>query len=118
MGELLEQLRASFDVILVDAPPVLPFADTVATVPACDGAILVVRHGKTRLDHVRRTAEALSAVSSPLLGSILSMEPGGWRHPEYGYGYGYRRYAVKSDSRSADATLADGEDSPKHAAVP
>jgi len=72
---LLEQLRASFDVILVDAPPILPFADTAATVSACDGAILVVRHGKTRLDHVRRAAEALSAVSSPLLGSILSMEP-------------------------------------------
>ena len=118
MGELLEQLRASFDVILVDAPPILPFADTAATVSACDGAILVVRHGKTRLDHVRRAAEALSAVSSPLLGSILSMEPSGRRHPEYGYGYGYRRYAVKGDPRSEDAILVDGQDSPKHAGVP
>jgi capsular exopolysaccharide synthesis family protein len=90
MADLLDYLRDSYDVVLVDAPPVLPFADAVATGPACDGAILIVRYGKTRADHLRRTTETLTTVNIPVLGSVLNMAPGG-RSPEYGYGYRYYR---------------------------
>jgi capsular exopolysaccharide synthesis family protein len=94
MGRLLEDLRDAYDMVLVDAPPVLPFADALATGPACDGAILVVRHGKTRAEHVRRAADALAAVGVPLLGTVLSMTPAARsRGYGYGYGYGYRRYS-------------------------
>lgn len=96
MARLLTDLRDKYDMVLVDAPPVLPFADAQATGPACDGAILIVRHGKTRADHVRRAADALFAVNVPLLGTVLSMTPGS-RDPGYGYGYGYRRYAHTLD---------------------
>ncbi len=105
MSQLIEQLRAQYEVVLVDAPPVLPFADTIATAPACDGAILVVRYGKTRIDHVRRAADALHAVNVPLLGSVLSMTPGG-RRPEYGYGY--RRYRPVGEDPPRDGELPDG----------
>lgn len=90
MRQLIEELRASYDYVLVDTPPVLPFADALATGPACDGALLVVRYGKIRADHVRRTAAALSAVGISLLGTVLSMSPEK-RNPEYGYGYGYNQ---------------------------
>jgi len=91
MRQLLQGLCREFDTVLIDAPPVLPFADAVAIAPACDGVILVVRYGKTRADQVHRAAQALAAAGTPILGSVLSMAPGG-RHPEYGYGYYYRRY--------------------------
>jgi len=90
MGELIERFRAEYDVVLVDLPPVLPFADTLAAAPVCDGAILLCRYGRTRIDQVRRTTEALDAVGTPVLGSVLSMTPAGRRDPDYGYGY--RRY--------------------------
>lgn len=116
MRQQVEQLRAGFDVVLVDAPPILPFADAAATAPACDGAILVVRHGKTRVDNVRRAAETLTAVGVPLLGSVLFMAPTG-RRPEYGYGYGYYQPAGRHPEASAavagPATAAD----PTHAAL-
>ena len=121
MRLLVDQLRREYDMILIDAPPVLPFADAVAAAPACDGVIVIVRHGKTRADHVRRAAESLAAVGSQILGSVLSMVPGG-RHPEYGYGYGYRRYRQRQrgpvrktpDSEqqaglSLDSEIRDGE---------
>src|SRR5437773_2073448 len=89
--------------------------------PACDGVIVIVRHGKTRADHVRRAAESLAGVGSQILGSVLSMVPGG-RHPDYGYGYGYRRYRQRQrgpvrktpDSEqqaglSLDSEIRDGE---------
>ena len=109
MRQLVERLRREYDIVLVDAPPVLPFADAVAAAPACDGVIFIVRYGKTRIDHVRRAAEALAAVGSPILGSVLSMAPGG-RHPEYGYGYyGYRRYRLREHDSAQTRETPDGE---------
>ena len=101
--------------ILIDAPPVLPFADALATAPACDGVILVVRHGKTRMAHVRQAAEAMSAVGIPILGSVLSMTPAR-QHQEYGYGY--RHYRRTSDAPPAQQRQDDSEDAPlsRHAA--
>lgn len=86
MHELIERLRRGYEFVLIDAPPVLPFADAPTVAPLCDGAIVVVRHGRTRIDQVRRTIAALSAVDAPVLGSLLTMTPRG-RSPEYGYAY-------------------------------
>jgi len=94
MSQLVDQLRGHYDLVLIDAPPVLPFADAVATAPACDGVVFVVRYGKTRIAQVRQAGEALRAVGVPILGSVLSMTPAR-RHPEYGYGY--RRYRPAYD---------------------
>ena len=108
MGSLLEDLRDCYDVVLVDAPPVLPFADALATGPACDGAVLVVRYGKTRADHVRRAAEALAGVRVPLLGSVLTMTPAGRDR-----GYGYRSYRYTPDrSRRSEPLAEDAAPSP------
>lgn len=101
MRALIEQVSAQYDVVLVDAPPVLPFADTVATAPYCDGTILVVRQGKTREEHVRQTVEALEAVGSPILGTVLSMVSGAAKQSEYSYGY--RRYRHMTE----ESTVSD-----------
>ena len=75
LSQLMEQLRERSEQILVDAPPVLPFADAVAAMPACDGVIMVVRYGKTHIAQLRRASDALEATGSPILGSVLSMTP-------------------------------------------
>ena len=87
MTALIGQLRDRYDVVLVDVPPLLPFADAAVVVTACDGAILVVRHGKTKTEDVRRAVAEISAVNAPVLGTVLSIAP---RHPHTGYGYPYR----------------------------
>lgn len=109
MNQLLKHLRGLYDVILIDAPPVLPFADALATAPACDGVILVVRHGKTRMAHVRQATEAMSTVGIPILGSVLSMTPAR-QHKEYGYGY--RHYRRTNDAPPAQRIQDDSEDAP------
>lgn len=117
MSQLIEQLRGSYDLVLVDAPPVLPFADAVATAPACDGAILIVRYGKARVAQLQQAREALVAVGSPILGSVLNMTPAR-QHPEYGYGY--RRYRPANDhGRHRDGGTAADEQAPtsSHAAM-
>ncbi len=117
MSLLVEQLRGQYDVVLLDAPPVLPFADAVATAAASDGVVLVVRHGKTRIAQVRQASEALGAVGVPILGSVLTMTPTK-HHPEYGYGYRRYRSTYKVPPKDNDET-AGNEHAPerRHAAL-
>ena len=49
-SHLLEKLRAEFDYILMDAPPVLPMADMRVLENMVDGIILVVRSEETTRD--------------------------------------------------------------------
>jgi non-specific protein-tyrosine kinase len=103
--QLIARLRERFDTVLIDAPPLLPFADAASIAPCSDGAILMVRHSRTRTEHVRRAVEALKAVDVPILGSLLTMAPRA-THPEYGYGYRYYR-------PSGDSPPSDGSTRPR-----
>jgi protein-tyrosine kinase len=56
---VLEQLRAAFELVIVDAPPAIAFADGDRLVTAADGALLVVRAGSTPRQVVRLALESL-----------------------------------------------------------
>jgi capsular exopolysaccharide synthesis family protein len=88
MSELLERLRAEYDLVLLDSPPLLPVTDAAVLSRRCDGAILVVRHGKTTREQLALSIDRLRAVEAKVLGSILSMVP--MRGVDsVGGGYGY-----------------------------
>jgi capsular exopolysaccharide synthesis family protein len=93
MHKLLDELRAEYDVIIVDAPPVLPVADALAIAPACDGAILVVRYGKTRRDQLAQTTAALRKAEVDVLGTVLNRAP---RRGRQSYYY-YEPYTIQHD---------------------
>lgn len=90
MKALVSELRQRFDVVLIDAPPLLPVTDASLLASISDGAILVVRHGETGREEVRSATGRLESVGARLLGTVLSMAPAKElsRHG-YGYGYGY-----------------------------
>jgi protein-tyrosine kinase len=56
---VMEQLRAAFELVIVDAPPAIAFADGDRLVAAADGALLVVRAGSTPRQVVRLALESL-----------------------------------------------------------
>lgn len=90
MRTLIASLRAKFDIVLIDAPPLLPVTDGALLASQADGALLVVRHGKTTADQVSVAVERLESVGAKPVGVILNMTPakGGGGYG-YGYGYGY-----------------------------
>ena len=87
MVQLLARLRDLFDMVIIDAPPVLPVADAVALAHNCDGVILACKYGSTTRQQFRQAADSLSAVSSRLLGTVLRMIP-----PRKLEGSGYASY--------------------------
>jgi non-specific protein-tyrosine kinase len=75
MARLLSELRAEYDTVLIDTPPLLPVTDAAAVAPATDGVILVCRFKKTSRDQVAAAVEALPSGAAPLLGTVFTMVP-------------------------------------------
>lgn len=86
MGDLLDWARQNFDIIVLDAPPVLAVSDVQVLVPKTDGVIVVANIGKTLKGDLRRTVEVLKLAKAKILGSVERVKA---KHGDRGYGYGY-----------------------------
>ena len=96
MKRLLAGLRAQFDLLLIDAPPVLPVADPAILAAQADGVLLVVRAGSTQRKTVERAHTLLTQAKAKLLGCVLTH----FEHylPNYyQYYHAYRREATVAD---------------------
>jgi Mrp family chromosome partitioning ATPase len=60
MGDLLAWLRERFDLIVLDTPPALNFADAGRLGVHMDGVVLVVRVGRTPREALAKTHRLLS----------------------------------------------------------
>ncbi|WP_406859666.1 polysaccharide biosynthesis tyrosine autokinase [Streptomyces sp. HUAS MG47] len=87
MAEVLRELAAEYDVVIVDSAPLLPVADTLGLAPLADGVLLVVRASKTGREQIRNAAESLSRTGTRILGTVFSMASA-YKSEGYGYGYG------------------------------
>ncbi len=67
---LFAELRTRFTRIIVDTPPIVPFTDADAVGALCDGALVVVRAGKTRQSMYLQAVNAVT--STRVLGSVLN----------------------------------------------
>jgi capsular exopolysaccharide synthesis family protein len=90
--EVITALEASFDLVLIDAPPVLPVTDAVVLARHADATLMVIAGGQTRRADLHRAMEKLEQVSAPVLGTVLNQVA---RGAGYGYcagQYGYKPY--------------------------
>jgi non-specific protein-tyrosine kinase len=89
MVKLLRQLEDRYDLVLLDAPPLLPVTDAAVLATSASGVLMVVRHGKTTREQLSRAAEALSTVGAHVYGAVLNMAP--TKGPDaYSYAYHYK----------------------------
>ncbi len=105
LAELLDEARKSYDIILVDASPLLAVADPKIIGAVVDGIILTVR--AWMLDHrdAEQSVELLRNLGTPILGLLVNgMDP-----RESGYGRRYRSGGHRSDH---DLGSSGGEDLP------
>ena len=71
--DLIRRLRQSYDMIIIDAPPLLPVADASVLSTLADGSILVVRHGQTTRDQVVDAVNRVTQVGGRLYGVVVNM---------------------------------------------
>ena len=72
MQDALEQLKARFDFILIDSPPVMPVSDAVVLSNLVDGVVFVVRGQDTPKHWVKGALSELRRERSKLLGVVLN----------------------------------------------
>ncbi len=72
MSELIARLKDEADYVLFDAPPVLALTDAAVLAAKLDGALLVLKAGKTSRDDAREAKEQLEKVHANLLGVVLN----------------------------------------------
>ncbi|MBX3052404.1 MAG: CpsD/CapB family tyrosine-protein kinase [Caldilineaceae bacterium] len=71
LAELLTQLSADADYILVDAPPVLAVTDAALWAGKVDGVLLAVHAGRTSREHAQRAKTVLEKVQARIVGAVL-----------------------------------------------
>ena len=93
LGQLLTHVRESFDLVIVDAPPVLPVPDALTIGRWTDGAVLAVRYDMSRFSLVEKANRRLASVGVSVIGAVVN----GVRIPDSSYGSYYPSYAYSND---------------------
>jgi polysaccharide biosynthesis transport protein len=90
MRVLLQELAKSFDLVILDTPPVLATADAGILGSLADGVLLVVRAGQTDRVAAKRAHQQLVNVGARIVGTVLN-DPGGEvsQYGDYYYPYDY-----------------------------
>ncbi|AGE39649.1 Tyrosine-protein kinase EpsD [Lactiplantibacillus plantarum] len=85
MTKFLTVATRKLDLVIVDAPPILPVTDARILAGQVDGTVLVVRQNFVEKVAVRQAVSALKNARAQLLGTILNDVD----IKTHGYGYGY-----------------------------
>ena len=72
VSELLQRVRADFDTILIDTPPLLNISDARVIGRLADAAILVIRAGQTTRDLAMTAKQRLVDDGIAVLGTVLN----------------------------------------------
>jgi capsular exopolysaccharide synthesis family protein len=103
MGALLDRLEAAgADFILIDSPPLLPVADSLALSQFCDGAVVLSLVGETPKNHLKQTLDRLRQVNTHIIGVVLNGVPTKGRYSRYYGSYSYGSYGYKNKYTSTD----------------
>ena len=71
-GELLSELKKTYDYILIDTPPIGNLIDAAVVAEKCDGAILVIESGAVSRRVAQKAKEQLNKSGCRILGAVLN----------------------------------------------
>jgi len=84
MEEVIEQLKAVFDLIIFDLPPIATVTDAQILAAKTDGTLLVVRERKTMKQELIKAKELLSIAQATILGVVYN---GAKKNADFNYYY-------------------------------
>lgn len=98
MKELIARLEEAFDIVIIDAPPLLPVTDAAVLSQHVGGVVVVVGAQKLKTQDLHKSLAALDMVDSNVLGVVLNRLPA--KGPD---AYAYSYYGtVASESKKSD----------------
>ena len=106
MAQLLEELKGSYDYIILDLPPITAVSDALAASKLLDGIILVVRDGVSNQQFLAEALRQINLVDVRILGFVYrdSGETSGKYRSKYKYRYKYyKAYLQQADREETKA---------------
>ena len=122
LKELIESAEAEYDVVIVDSPPILNFADGPRLGSVVQGTLMVIQSGLIRTPAAKRTLIQLRDSRTNVLGGVLTKfdaKTSGYDYAYYysPYGRGQRSYVTsdkkRESSRQVLIDVADDPDDPE-----
>jgi len=96
MKELIERVRAQYDLIVIDSPPILSVTDPVILATFADGVVVTIRASSTPRPAIKKGIQQLSEVGGKVLGCVLNdvnFEKESYYYSNYRYYYHYYYHA-------------------------
>jgi capsular exopolysaccharide synthesis family protein len=87
--EILAEVAAHFDIIIIDAPPLMGLADSLLLASVTGHVMFVVESGKTRTKAAVEALRMLGGTGTHIVGATLTKsteDMGGYGYKAYGYG--------------------------------
>jgi capsular exopolysaccharide synthesis family protein len=100
LTELLEDAASEYDLIVLDAPPLLGFAEPLQMATAADGVLVVARAGQTSRKAVASVLATLTRLRAKVVGVVLN-EVHKELSDSYSY-YGYYRSYYRTSDKSGE----------------
>jgi len=100
---LLPWAQKSFDLVLIDGPPVMGLADATLLSSVAVGTMLVIEAGQTRLGYISASVKRLRVGRGRIIGAIMTKFNA--KTTGYGYGYGYGQDDYRYRPATADPQL-------------
>ena len=105
LGSLLDDLRKSYDFIIIDSPALNSSTDANVLAAAADGTIMVVAYGISSSEILRNNCEGLKRQEANLLGVVFNQADSDiYRQYQKNYDYFYRK-RYKKRPRTAERPL-------------
>ncbi len=101
---LLSLASETFDVVLVDGPPVMGLADAPLLASNIAGTLLVVAANETRREAAKVAVKRLQLARATIIGALMTKFD--LRQAGYGYAYGYGGYDYRGPGESDAPRLA------------
>jgi Mrp family chromosome partitioning ATPase len=104
---MLDELGQQADLILIDAPPVLPVADMLVIGRIVTGVVLVVEARRTTVTEVAKSKDLLTRNQTRILGVVLNKARP--RDAEYGAAYGLASPLLDQDRPTNGRAPSNGQ---------
>ena len=93
---LVRAVGETFDLVIIDAPPVGLVIDAAEIARSCDGSVLVLEYSKTHRRALQEAKQQMERTGTPILGCILNKVAmdrlSTKKYYSYGGKYGYGKY--------------------------
>ena len=108
MKQIIDALRAHYEWVLIDAPPLLAMADAPVLCPLVDGVVLVIAAESASKPAVMRAVDQVQSVGGKIVGLVLNkvnLERNSYYYSQY-YGEYYRSYYAESAAKGSSVEVA------------